>query len=136
MKFRTADLIKNAEAEIAARKAKVEKDKADAAAAAVEAREKWLAESGPLFVQFADKVKEKIRKGRPIVRDDIPLGMRSQYSSELKVFSHYTPSAQQARTGELEALLKLLRATGDEFITTSALQTFGFHPRDFRGVFS
>lgn len=125
MKFRTADLIARIDALIEERKAVAEARTAEDKAAAEKARQDWLVAHSDAYVEFANRIKDKIRKGRPITMDDRPDGLRDKWQS-LPFFDASKPKVHTAQTADLETLRATLTAVEDEYVTTTSLREIGF----------
>lgn len=132
MKFDRTDLIARAEAEIQRRKDAAAEADAQAANDAASRREEWLDTKGPGYVLFANRIKDKIRKGRPIVQDDIPQEIRARYD-RIDVFSDPRRTPTVADTGTLERFISVLSAVTDDEVTSAGLIQLGF--RDLTRLF-
>lgn len=132
MKFDRTDLITRAEAEIQRRKtAAAERDEQAAKDAAAE-RQEWMDTKAPHFVVFANRIKDKIRKGRPIVTEDVPPALRARYS-DIEFFTPPRITAHPAATATLEQLVAVLSAVTDDEVTSAGLVQLGF--RDLTRLF-
>lgn len=125
MKFKTAELIKRIDDLIILREQNAETKHAEAVQQHAAKRSEWLEEYGPAYVEFANRIKEKIRKDRPILESDIPERIRNRYG-----YPHFregkAPEKQAARIGELRTLKAALEAVTDEYVTTTGLREVGF----------
>jgi len=132
MKFDRSDLIARAEAEIQRRKDAAAEANQQAIKDSADQRQEWLDTKGPEYVIFANRIKDKIRKGRPIVKDDIPQGIRSRYS-EIELFSDPRRTPAVADTVTLERFVSVLSAVTDGEVTSAGLIQLGF--RDLTRLF-
>jgi hypothetical protein len=126
MKFNTQELINRIDVLIQARIDDADAKTQESAAAVEASREKWLKDYGPGFVVLADRIKEKIRKDRPIVADDLPPTIMDRYGSRIQYFSPERPRKYDAQLDDLKTLRATLEAVTDETITTTGLREIGF----------
>jgi hypothetical protein len=126
MKFNTKDLIARIDVLIQARIDDAEAKTQESAAKTEASREKWLRDYGPGFVVFANRIKEKIRKDRPITPDDLPPEIMDRYASRVQYFSPERPRKYDAQLDDLKTLRVTLEAVTDETITTTGLREIGF----------
>lgn len=132
MKFNRTDLIDRAEAEIQRRKDAAAEADAQAAKDAVTQRQEWLDTKGPGYVLFANRIKDKIRKGRPIVQDDIPQEIRTRYD-RIDVFSDPRRTTTTPEVAHLERFISVLSAVTDDEVTSTGLVQLGY--RDLTKLF-
>ena len=78
------------------------------------------------YVEFANRIKDKIRKNRPILLEDIPQGARGRYNDFATFRSGSNPTKQEANCGDLLTLKATLGAIADEYVTTTGLREIGF----------
>lgn len=134
MKFNRMELIQRAEAEIQKRKDEAVEIDAKAAEQAISDRQEWLDTKGPAYVLFANRVKDKIRKGRPITQEDIPEEIRGRYE-RITVWSDPAKHGPtQPRVYSLERLVSILQAITDDEVTSSGLAAVGY--RDLHQLFA
>lgn len=126
MKFNVQNLIATVEQKIAEAKARDEAHNKAEQEKVGQHRAEWLEEYGDEYVAFANKIKEKIRKGRPILQSDVPEKLGG-WNRRFNVFDVYRPKTREPGSPELESLLKALRAITDEEITPTALKSLGFN---------
>lgn len=133
MKFKTKDIIARIDQTIAARIKDAERKTKEAEVGLLKNREEWL-QNAEHWTTFANRVKDKIRKGRPILHSDIPKEIRGGFRNELKTFHQAKPQKYEANISELEAMKATLEAVTDEEITTTGLKEIGF--KNIRNLFS
>lgn len=126
MKFNTQELIKRIDVLIQVRIDEAEAQTKDAAAAVEASREKWLNDYGPGFVVFANRIKDKIRKNRPVTSADFPPEIMDKWGSRIQYFSPETVRKYAANLDDLKTLRVTLEAVTDESITTTGLREIGF----------
>lgn len=126
MKFNTKDLINRIDVLIQARVDDAESKTKEAAAAGEKQREQWIEEYADGFAVFANRIKEKIRKDRPITASDIPPEIMDRYASRIQYFSPERPRKYDAQLDDLKTLRMTLEAVTDESITTTGLREIGF----------
>lgn len=127
MKFNVQNLIATVEQKIEEAKTRDEEYNKAEQAKVAQRRAEWLEGYGDEYVAFANKIKEKIRKGRPILASDVPEKLRDGYSTRLYTFEAYRPKTRELGSPEMQSLLKALRAITDEEITPTALKSLGFN---------
>jgi len=126
MKFKTSDLIARIDDLIAERFKLADEKHVEDVAAHQSFRAQWLEDHGPAYVEFANRIKEKIRKGRPITQDDLPAGVIGRYR-EFETFKSANPPTKKVpQTGDLTVLKAALSAVSDEYVTTTGLREVGF----------
>lgn len=126
MKFKTTELIARIDVLIAERVQAAEDKHLKAVADIESARSAWLEEHGPDYVEFANRIKEKIRKNRPILLDDIPTGARGRYNEFATYRAGSNPTKREADCSDLLTLKATLGAIADEYVTTTGLREIGF----------
>lgn len=127
MKFNVNNLIATVEQKIQEAKIRDEEFNKDQRAKVDQHRTEWLEEYGDEYVAFANKIKEKIRKNRPILQSDIPHKLTGGYGSRMETYTKFRAQTREAGSPDLESLLKALRAITDEEITPTALKSLGFN---------
>lgn len=132
MKFNVQNLIATVEQKIEESKILDEKFNKAEQAKVAQHRADWLEEYGDEYVAFANKIKEKIRKGRPILGSDVPEKIAG-WNRRFKTFEAYRPRTREVGSPELDSLLKALRSITDEEITPTALKSLGF--KNLRDLF-
>lgn len=128
MKFVVSDLITRIDEKIADLEAETVPVHEAAVAKWDQDRVDWLTEFGAGYIEFANRIKDKIRKGRPILVTDIPVIIKGTYSNGY-VKTHSSsprPQRQAAATGELVQLRGILGGIADETVTDAALRAVGF----------
>lgn len=127
MKFNVKNLIATVEQKIKDAEEFAVKANAEEQAKVAKHRQEWLDTNKANYLAFADKLKEKLRKDRPILASDIPEGLNeNRYRMELPIYREYQPTKHHPMTGELNAILKVLNSITDEEITPTALKSLGF----------
>lgn len=126
MKFKTADLIARIDILITERVEAAKTADAKALKDHEQNRSGWLEAHGDAYVKFANTVKEKIRKGRPILASDIPDGVKNRYREFALFSATQPPKPVPARLDDLETLKSALSAVADEYVTTTGLREIGF----------
>ena len=127
MKFNVKNLIATVEQKIKDAEEQAVKANAEEQAKVAKHRQEWLDTNKANYIAFADKLKEKLRKDRPILAGDVPEGLSdNRYRFELPIYREYKPVKHQPMTGELNAILKVLTSITDEEITPTALKSLGF----------
>lgn len=126
MKFNVQNLIATVEQKIAEAKTHDEEHNKKELSKVNQLRENWLEEYGDEYVALANKIKEKIRKNRPILPSDIPEKLQRGYRGPLETYSKYSPRTRPVGSPELESLLKALRSISDDEISPTALKSLGF----------
>jgi len=134
MKFKTIELIARIDDLIAERIKRADDKHAEDVAAHESFRAQWLDDHGPAYVEFANRIKEKIRKGRPIVQGDLPQGVIGRYREFATFQSSNPPKHQAAQIGDLTTLKAALSAVSDDYVTTTGLREVGF--RDIAMLFA
>ena len=132
MKFKTADLIARIDESVKRITDETTLANTKDKASLEKARQKWLKETMPYFVVFADKIKARKRQGMPVIKDDCPEQIRSGYSA-LDYWSPRTLTANEPRINGLKALRATLIASTDDTVTTTGLRELGF--RDINSLF-
>lgn len=126
MKFNVKALIATLEQKIKDDEAAALKREAEEQAKVAAHRQEWLDKYKPDYVAFADKIREKLRKDRPILASDIPSAIKSNtYREDLRVYAPYRPEEIRRDRHGLAGILKILRAVTDEEITPAALKSLG-----------
>lgn len=132
MKFETTALIKAIDQRIkdidranAAARAEAEK-KTTAAATA------WVEKHGQDWRTLATTAQRRIKAGKPITKDDVPVALRGRYDSYPCIYADPRPSVRQINTDALRKVRAILVATTDETVTTTSLREIGF--KDIAGV--
>lgn len=97
--------------------------------------EKWLKDSGPEWVRFADRVKAKIKNGFPIENKDLPNG-GDPFRSSVSTFKKKGRSfrTEYRAPSELLNLAAVLDAATDDKISTSGLASLGIGQRTMSSV--
>ena len=132
MKFKTADLIKACEAEIARRNKAADKAFADAQIAYAKGKADWLTSEHPTaLAAAAKKIVEKVRKGRIVTEADLSEFDTSRYNGPRHAFTWQQPKREttkgaSANLDKLEALRDFLAAVGDDEVTSTGLREVGF----------
>jgi hypothetical protein len=126
MKFNTKELINRIDVLIQARIDEAEAKTQKSAADVEVSREKWLKEYGPGFALLANRIKDKIRKDRPITASDIPPEIMDKWGNRIQYFSPEKPRKYEASLEDLKTLRGTLEAVTDETITTTGLREIGF----------
>lgn len=127
MKFNVKNLIETIEQKIKDTEAAAIQMNADEQAKIATHRQEWLDKHKDGYLELADKLKEKLRKNRPILESDIPKGVRYvDYRADLATYSPYRPKKHTAQTSHLLNALKVLRSITDEEITAASLRSLGF----------
>lgn len=134
MKLNVKTLIAQIEQKIKDAEARNEVQNAEEEAKVAKHRQEWLDTNKANYLAFADKIKEKLRKDRPILRSDTPEGLiDTRYRFEIPVYSEYKPNKYFAQVGDLRAILQVLNTITDEEITPTALKSLGFN--NLRNIF-
>lgn len=136
MKFEVAALIAQIKAKIKEENDRVVKLNARERAKVAEKRQEWLDTHKADLVKFADKLKEKLRKDRPILHTDVPasfLRWRSKEWAEISLYREYEPHVFEPQTVELEALLAALKTVTSTEISPTAIRALGF--KNLRDLF-
>ncbi|KUM29341.1 hypothetical protein AQ436_06525 [Arthrobacter sp. EpRS66] len=127
MKFNVKNLISTVEQKIKEAEAWAHTANADELAKVEQHRQEWLDTYKASYSSFADKIKEKLLNNQPILRSDIPEGLEERgYRVNLPTYSEYQPKSHLPMTGDLPAILKVLKSITDEEITPTALKSLGF----------
>jgi hypothetical protein len=126
MKFKTSELIARIDTLIVERENAAEEKHVQAVADVEAARTTWLQDHGPAYLEFANRIKEKIRKDRPILLEDIPQAVRARYNEYAYFRPSSPPKKREAEYGELLTLKATLAAITDEHVTTTGLREIGF----------
>lgn len=127
MRFKTSELIKNVENKIEATKLLIEKQNKAETAKVAEHRAKYLKDHSDAWIAFANKIREKTRKERPILDSDIPHELnRSRFRGELDTFRPYEPRIKEVDVSGLESLLAALKSITDEEVSPTGLKNLGF----------
>ena len=126
MKFNVKALIATLEQKIKDDETAALKREAEEQAKVAAHRQEWLDKYKPDYVAFADKIREKLRKDRPILASDIPDPIKVQhYRENLVTYSPYKVVPVERDFHGLTGILKILRAVTDEEITPAALKSLG-----------
>lgn len=126
MKFNVKALIETLEQKIKDDEAAAVKHDAEEQTKVATHRKEWLDKHKADYVALADKIKEKLRKDRPILQTDIPKPLRYvDYRAELNTYTPYRPEKFYRDRHGLIGILKILRAVTDEEITPAALKSLG-----------
>lgn len=134
MKFKTAELIARVNKKIDDEVKRAEERNRKDLEEIEQAREEWF-EKSEYWVVFANRIKDKIRKGRPILPTDVPKEIQvSSFSRDPAFFRKKEPAKYEPHTKNLEAMKKLLESITDEEVTTTGLKEIGF--KDIRSLFS
>ena len=134
MKFKKEELIKQIDARIEKLEKHAESRNKQAEEAAAKAREEWLKDRLH-WLKFANTIRQKISKHRPITADDIPKELLDgRYSdNQIAIFRPKARDKYTANTTELEDMKTALNTVADEYITTAGLKELGF--KNLRGLF-
>lgn len=134
MKFNVKALIATLEQKIKDDEAAAAQREADEQAKVATHRQEWLDTYKGDYVAFADKIREKLRKDRPILASDIPEVIKVQhYRENLYTYAAYRPQPVERDRHGLAGILKILRAVTDEEITPASLKSLGV--RDISIIF-
>ena len=136
MKFEVAALLAQIEAKIKEENDRAVKLNAREKAKVAEKRQEWLDTHKADFVKFADKLKEKLRKDRPILHTDVPMSFmpwRTKDRAEISLYREYEPRVFEPQTAELEALLAALKTVTSTEISPTAIRALGF--KNLRDLF-
>ena len=134
MKLKVKTLIASIEQKIKDAEAKNEAQNLEEEAKVAKHRQEWLDTNKANYLAFAEKIKEKLRKDRPILRSDIPEGLiDTRYRCEIPVYTEYKPNKGFAQVGDLRGILQVLNTITDEEITPTALKSLGFN--NLRNIF-
>jgi hypothetical protein len=129
MQFSVADLKAAVEAEIVAGRAEHERAHAEKVDKFHEAEAAWVQEHGQAWLDVLTKLRAKLRSGKALYWDDLP--GRGRYAALAD--RRQVPTLGEYRTPyELVNLLHVLRAIGDEFVTTAGLSKVGITPSALR----
>lgn len=136
MKFLTKELINRLDVLIQERETAEAAHNAKEEAKVAETREQWLEKYGDSYVLFANRIKDKIRKGRPIAQGDVPDDLSDGYGRFRGFYSEYQPRLNSETASDLRTLRTALQAVTDEEVTTTGLRQIGFTDiaRLFRGT--
>lgn len=127
VKFDVKALRAAAEQTMEADRAAWETKRAEENAALADERAAWLEKWGPEWLAATKAVAAKIRKGQPVVAEDLPRGDR--YTSvELWHEGRTRPRGEFRPSESLTTLLQVLAVVADDTVTAAALRNLGISP--------
>ncbi|MBB4689803.1 hypothetical protein [Amycolatopsis jiangsuensis] len=89
-------------------------------------RTEWVEKYGDAWLAALPKLRDKLRKGRPVTSGDLPARSRNYGSRYPATFDDTEPKATPYTGGHaLRALVRVLDAVADEKISTHALEQLG-----------
>lgn len=95
-------------------------------------REEWLSLNHDNWMKATAAIRAKLRKGQPVVEEDIPRDRASSYG---KAFFRAKSGTQVvAVTTELVGLRSVLSAVSDDEISTAALRSLGVGVQTLRKI--
>lgn len=90
------------------------------------ARAEWVEKYADAWLTALPKLRDKLRKGRPITPADLPAEDLRYGSRYPAVFSDQAPTSQPYTGGQsLRSLIRVLDAVADDKISTNALEQLG-----------
>lgn len=129
MKFERVDLIKRLRAEIERRDQLAAERRAEQLVSRDQELTRHVEGYAEHWNAFANTIKRRIRRGEPITREDVPenLVARSGYRSrgELPYWERGKLSADLPNHDQFSALIAVLEASTDEYVTSSAIEAMG-----------
>lgn len=100
--------------------------------AAEEQRKEWLSLNHDNWMKATATIRAKLRKGQPVVEDDIP---RDRVGSYGKAFFRAKSGTQVVTvTTELVGLRSVLSAISDDVVSTAALRSLGVGAQTLRKI--
>jgi hypothetical protein len=128
VKFNRTDLIARVQAEIARREQAAAEANAKAAAEHDKKLTEYVRRTSDAWSRLATTIRARIRAGRPITVDDIPVELRGGWhgGDRIDTWRSNGAAVQTANVDALTTLLHLLEATTEEEITTASLERVGF----------
>lgn len=127
MRFQRTDLIDRVKTEIERRHDRAEALTAEARQKYDERLREYQGTTFEAWKAFADRIRLRLRTGKPITPDDIPTELRGNgFRCQISMWDVPLPTERVAETSELDELLKLLEAVQDEEISASSLERMGF----------
>lgn len=132
MKFTRTALIDRVKAEIARREQAAADLNTKTAAEHDKKRAEYVERTSDAWSRLATTIRARLRAGRPITGDDIPVELRDGWhgGDRIDTWRGKGPAVQTANVDALTTLLHLLEATTDEEITTASLERVGFRTAD------
>lgn len=88
-----------------------------------ENRDEWLSLYSESWMKAANAIRNKIRKGQPVVEDDIPRDRAGYHGKAF--YRPRRPEELPATRPELVGLRQVLTAVADDQISTTALRSLG-----------
>jgi hypothetical protein len=124
MKFDRLELIKRLTETADAREAQAVRELDGALAKERARRAQYVADTTEAWSEFVLAVRRRLRKGEPIVEDDVPKELRP-YGRELRLFRP-ADTGSLRRPEQLRALVRVLEASQDETVSLAEIQRNGF----------